>query len=110
MPSRSKPLVNARHGGGALVAVDGDAHDLGAGAVQCCNLRDGLVDIGGVGVGHRLHDDRRAAADDHAADIDADRGAAGEGRGKISGHAGSLLSLERQASTSTHKHTPGPKR
>ncbi len=32
-------LVDARHGGGTLVAIDRDAHDLGAGAVQCCNLR-----------------------------------------------------------------------
>ena len=35
--------------------------------------RDGAVDVGRVGVGHRLHDDRRAAADDHAADIDRNR-------------------------------------
>ena len=33
------------------------------------DLRDRLVDIGGVGVGHRLDDDRRAAADHHAADM-----------------------------------------
>jgi hypothetical protein len=78
--------------------------------VQCCDLRNRLVDIGRVGVGHRLDDDRRAAADDHAADIDADRCAAGERRGKISGHAGSLLSLERHASTWTHKVRSGPMR
>ena len=86
MPSRSSRSRMSRHGGGALVAVDGDAHDLRAGAMQRRDLRDRLVDIGGVGVGHRLHDDRRAAADDHAADVDADRCAARERRGKISGH------------------------
>ena len=44
-----------------------------ASAVTCC---DGALDVGGVGVGHRLHDDGRAAADDHGAD--ADGNAAGE--------------------------------
>ena len=32
----------------------------GAGARQRRDLRDRAIDIGGVGVGHRLHDDRRA--------------------------------------------------
>ena len=31
------------------------------------------LDVGSVGVGHRLHDDRRTAADHDAADIDRDR-------------------------------------
>ena len=81
-----EPLADVGNGGRALVAVDGDAHDLGAGAMQRGDLRHRLVDIGGVGVGHRLDDDRRAAADDHAADIDRDRLPAREGRSKISGH------------------------
>ena len=39
-------------------------------------------DVGRVGVGHRLHDDRRVAADDDAADVDGDgRPARGEGAG-----------------------------
>ncbi len=38
--------------------------------------------IGGVGVGHRLDDDGRIAADDDAADIDGDGGAAGERGGR----------------------------
>ena len=62
-----------RHGGGRLVAVDRDAHELGAGARQRRDLARGAFDVGGVGVGHRLHDDRRAAADRDAADIDRDR-------------------------------------
>ena len=81
-----EPLADVRHGGRALVAVDGDAHDLRAGAMQRGDLRHRLVDIGRVGVGHRLDDDRRAAADDHAADIDRNRFPAREGRCKISGH------------------------
>jgi hypothetical protein len=42
-----------------LVAVDRDAHDLGARAMERGDLGDGRVDIGRVGVGHRLDDDRR---------------------------------------------------
>ena len=41
-----------------------------ASAATC---RDGRIDVGGVGVGHRLHDDRRAAADLHIADVDRNR-------------------------------------
>ena len=59
-----------RHGGGGLVAIDGDPHQFRTGAGQCRDLRDGALDIGGVGVGHRLHDDRRAAADLDAIDVD----------------------------------------
>ncbi len=53
-----QPLLDLRHGGGGLVAVDGDADDLGAGGGQRRHLADGSVDVGGVGVGHRLHHDR----------------------------------------------------
>ena len=65
-----QPLLDVRHGGGRLVAVDRDAHDLGAGARQRRDLARGAFDVGGVGIGHRLHDDRRAAADRDAADVD----------------------------------------
>ena len=37
---------------------------------KCCDLGDRALDIGGVGVGHRLHHDRRAAADGDIADHD----------------------------------------
>ncbi len=68
-----EPLLDVRHGGRRLVAVDRDAHQLGAGARQRRHLARGAFDVGGVGIGHRLHDDRRTAADDDAADIDGDR-------------------------------------
>ena len=68
-----EPVADLRHRGGGLVAVDRDAHDLGAGVRQRRDLARGRLDVGGVGVGHRLHDDRRAAADGDAADIDRDR-------------------------------------
>ena len=86
-----EPLADCRDGGGTLVAVDGDAHDLGAGAVQRGDLRDRLVDVGRVGVGHRLDDHGCGAADDDAADVDRNRFPAREGRCKISGHGGGLF-------------------
>ena len=74
-------VADVRHGLGRLVAVDRDAHDLGAGAGQRRPLARGRLHVGGVGVGHRLHDDRRIAADDDAADVDGNGGsAAGEQR------------------------------
>ena len=39
-------------------------------SATCC---EGPLDVGGVGIGHRLHDNGRAAADGDAADIDRDR-------------------------------------
>ena len=47
------------------------------------DLRDGALDIGGVGVGHRLHDDRRAAADGDIADHDLRGFVPGAGAGDV---------------------------
>ena len=69
----AEPVLDVRHGGRRLVAVDGDAHQLGAGARQRRHLAGGALHVGGVGIGHRLHDDRGAAADHDAADIHPDR-------------------------------------
>ncbi|MGY4316809.1 hypothetical protein ACVWW1_006136 [Bradyrhizobium sp. JR3.5] len=66
----AQAVADVRHGGGGFLAVDGDAHHLGAGAGERGDLGDGALDVGGVGVGHRLHDDRRAAADGDVADHD----------------------------------------
>ena len=52
-----------------LVAVDGNSHDLRAGARQRRDLLYGPRDIGGIGIGHRLHDNGCAAADGHLADL-----------------------------------------
>ena len=43
-----------------LVVVDRDAHELGAGVRELGDLDGGAVGIGGVGVRHRLDDDRVA--------------------------------------------------
>ena len=63
-PMRSSCSRIARHRGGRFGGVDGDAHHLGAGARQLLDLDRGGDRVRGIGVGHRLHDDRRAAADD----------------------------------------------
>ncbi len=71
-----EPVADMRDGGCGLVAVDRDANEFGARAGERGDLAGSRLDVGGVGVGHRLDDDRRAAADDHGlfavADPDAD--------------------------------------
>jgi hypothetical protein len=81
-----QPVADMRYGRRRFVAIDGDADHLGAGAGQCGDLRDGAGDIGRIGVGHRLDDDRRAAAhlDGAVAPPDDDRRAAMAG-GRRSG-------------------------
>ena len=66
-------LLDVRNRGRRLVAIDGNAHDLGTRARQRRHLPHCSVDIGGIGIGHGLHDDGGAAADQHPADIDGHR-------------------------------------
>ncbi len=70
---RVEPFPDGRHGGGGVRRIDGDPDELGTGRGELAGLADGGGDVGGVGVGHRLDDDRRAAADPDAADIDLPR-------------------------------------
>ena len=79
----AQAVADMRHGSGGLIAVDRDPHHFGPGARQGCDLGDGAVDIGGVGVGHRLHDDRGAAADGDIADHDLGGGMPGPGAGDV---------------------------
>jgi hypothetical protein len=67
-----KPLLDARHGSRRLIAVDGDAHEFRAGRRQCRHLPRRRLDVGRVGIGHRLHDDRRPAAYRDAANLHRD--------------------------------------
>ena len=60
-------IANMGHGGGRLVPIDRDAHDLGAGAGEIGNLPGRCLDIGRVGVGHGLNDNRGMTAHDHGA-------------------------------------------
>ena len=62
-----------RRGFGAIYR---NAHQLGAGFGQRFDLRDRGCDVGGVGVGHRLHDHRRVATDADGANLRAESGAA----------------------------------
>ena len=58
------------NGRGGFFVVHGDADQLGAGEGERCNLLDGGGDVGGVGVGHRLHDDGNFPAHTNMADFD----------------------------------------
>jgi hypothetical protein len=60
--------------------IDRDADELRSGVGQRLDLCDGRADVRGIGVGHRLHDDRRAAADLDAAHKRDPRPTAGDGR------------------------------
>ena len=46
---------------GGLVAVNRDANQLGTASGKGGNLRNCTFDIGGVGIGHGLHDNRMTA-------------------------------------------------
>ena len=50
-----EPLLDARYSGGCFIAIDGNAHELGASSCQRRDLPRRSFDIGGVGIGHRLH-------------------------------------------------------
>ena len=56
-------IADVRHRRRGFGVVYRHAHDFGAGARERGHLLHRAVDVGGVGVGHRLHDDRRVAAD-----------------------------------------------
>ena len=65
---RVEPAADLGHCRSGSLVVDGDADDLAAGCRQRGHLFDGGRDVGRVGVGHRLHDDRAAGTDRHATD------------------------------------------
>ena len=60
-------------GRGGLFGVDRHTDELRAGVGEPGDLDRRRVRVGRVGVRHRLDDDRVRAADEHAADVDADR-------------------------------------
>ena len=53
-----------------LVARDGDPHEVRSGLRDLPDLRHRRLDVGGLGLGHRLDDDRRATPDLDAANVD----------------------------------------
>ena len=71
-----------RDGRRRLVVVHRDAHELRAGCGERGDLGRGAGGVGGVGVRHRLHDDRMRRPDGDGADEGGDgRAARGEGHG-----------------------------
>ncbi|MNV74150.1 hypothetical protein D3C71_1673490 [compost metagenome] len=69
-PHHLQLLHDPRDGRGRLGIVDGQPHHLRACTPQFGHLLHAGGDIGGVGVGHRLHHHGMAPAHDHAADMD----------------------------------------
>ena len=62
-PGIEHALLDLGNRGGGFRHVDGDAHHLGSRLGELDALLRGPARIGGVGHRHRLHDDRRTAAD-----------------------------------------------
>ena len=110
----AEPVADMRHGRGGLVAVDGQAHQFGARPRQRRDLAGGRLDVGGVGVGHRLDDDRRAAADHHRrvalADANADGRAARQRPAGRFGHRKAHRRHPFPASRRSQLTRPGSKR
>ena len=66
-------ITDSRHSFSGFITINRDAHEFGPGTGEIGHLFDGSRNVGRVRVGHRLHHDRRPAADNDAADIDSDR-------------------------------------
>src|SRR2546421_11781570 len=90
-------LANRRHRRRSLARVDREAHELRPRARERLHLPDRALDVRGVGIGHRLYDDRRAAADADGAHRDPRRSAAGDVSGGA--HAARILPLPRLGGT-----------
>ena len=57
-----QPVADMGHGGGGLVPVNGDSHEFRTRPGEVRDLLDGALDVGGVRIGHGLHDNGGAAA------------------------------------------------
>ena len=60
-------LDDGRNRGGSFVVIYGDSNQLGTGTSQGRDLLHRRGDVGGVGVGHRLHHNWCIGADAHSA-------------------------------------------
>ena len=60
---RREPVADIGNGRRRLFAIDGQADEFRTGASERGDLPSRRLDVGGVGVGHRLDDDGSAAAD-----------------------------------------------
>src|SRR6185312_1806741 len=68
-PHHRQPFGDARHRRRRGRGIDRDAHQFGAGAGQFGDLLRGAGRVLGVGIGHRLHHDRRTATHLHLSDL-----------------------------------------
>ena len=75
-PSERSRSRMCGHGRRRLVGIDRHAHELRARLGELAHLARRRLDVRRVGIGHRLDDDRRAAADSDGADAYRDRAAA----------------------------------
>ena len=75
-----KLFADVRYGFCGVISIDRDPHQLRTGPRQGRHLRHCLCDVGGISVGHRLNDDRRAAADGNTANVNSNRSASGSDR------------------------------
>ena len=64
----NKPVADQRNHCRRFRTIDRDPHEFGTGAREIGHLSGRGLDIGRIGIGHRLHHDRRAAADHHLTD------------------------------------------
>ncbi len=71
-PSVDQSALNGRYRGGCLRQIHRHAQHLGSGPPQIETLARRRLDVGRVGVVHRLHDNRCAAADLHVSDANSD--------------------------------------
>jgi hypothetical protein len=79
----AEPLDDMRHGLRGLTGIDRDANQLGAGTREIGDLFGCGFYIDGVGIGHRLDDDRVASADAHAVHVYGDRLSSLDGQGLL---------------------------
>ena len=68
-----------RHRARGFLGVDGQPNQFGTGLPQRMHLGHRAGDIGGIGIGHRLHHDRRTAAHGNVADENPARRASNDG-------------------------------
>ncbi len=92
-------LLDLGHCGRGLGHVDGDPHHLRARLPQLDDLLRGALRVSRVGHRHRLDDDRRAAADLHVPDLDAN------GLVKLHRHASTIVPARREVSASGQVHS-----
>ena len=97
---------------GRRLLVAGAAHDVGAGRGQRVDLGQRAVDVRRLGRRHRLHGDRRAVTDGHAAQRDAAGRAAGrqERGGELHGSVRQLERMRDVEDRCRRRRRPGGRR